>query len=82
MSELEPTRAESADISPLFQPFKVRGLTLRNRFVMPGMQRYWCADGAPDQRLRDSYRRRAAGGAACGLSGLIDASTPVRGPAT
>ena len=56
MTELEesPTEAVDHDITPLLQPLQVRGLRLRNRFVMPGMQRYWCADGAPDRRLRES----------------------------
>ena len=39
--------AADYDITPLLQPLAIRGMRLRNRFVMPGMQRYWCADGAP-----------------------------------
>jgi 2,4-dienoyl-CoA reductase-like NADH-dependent reductase (Old Yellow Enzyme family) len=35
---------------------------------MPGMQRYWCVDGAPDNRLRDYYRRRVLGGASLVIS--------------
>ncbi len=35
---------------------------------MPGMQRYWCVDGAPDLRLREYYRRRVLGGAALVIS--------------
>jgi hypothetical protein len=27
------------DLAPLFTPFAINGLTLPNRFVMPGMQR-------------------------------------------
>jgi 2,4-dienoyl-CoA reductase-like NADH-dependent reductase (Old Yellow Enzyme family) len=70
LDEFTDPAAEAAgyDITPLLQPFQVRGLTLRNRFVMPGMQRYWCADGAPDQRLREYYRRRVLGGAALVIS--------------
>jgi 2,4-dienoyl-CoA reductase-like NADH-dependent reductase (Old Yellow Enzyme family) len=56
------------DVAPLLQPLQVRGLRLRNRFVMPGMQRYWCADGAPDQRLSEYYRRRVLGGSALVIS--------------
>ncbi len=48
----------------MFQPIGVGPLTLRNRFVMPGMQREWCVDGAPTPRLAEYYRRRAAGGTA------------------
>jgi 2,4-dienoyl-CoA reductase-like NADH-dependent reductase (Old Yellow Enzyme family) len=52
------------DFSPLFQPLTVNGLTLANRFVMPGMQRQWCEDGRPLPRLAQYYRRRAEGGVA------------------
>ena len=31
----------------LFTPFTVGAVTLRNRFVMPGMQRGWVDAGAP-----------------------------------
>jgi len=57
VTELDESPAGTADydITPLLQPLQVRGLRLRNRFVMPGMQRYWCVDGAPDHRLREYY---------------------------
>ena len=54
--------AAGYDLTPLLQPLDIRHLRLRSRFVMPGMQRGWCVDGAPDQRLRDYYRRRILGG--------------------
>lgn len=50
------------DFGPLFQPFTIKGLTLPNRFVMPGMQRMWCEDGRPLPRLAQYYRRRVEGG--------------------
>ena len=70
MTEPEEPQAEAADydIMPLLQPLQVRGLQLRNRFVMPGMQRYWCVDGAPDQRLCEYYRRRVLGGVSLVIS--------------
>src|SRR3984885_9005002 len=70
VSELEEsvTPAADYDITPLLQPLRIRGLQLRNRFVMPGMQRYWCVDGAPDHRLREYYRRRVLGGASLVIS--------------
>jgi 2,4-dienoyl-CoA reductase-like NADH-dependent reductase (Old Yellow Enzyme family) len=43
----------------LFTPYKVGAHTLRNRFVMPGMQRGWVENGAPLPELADYYRRRA-----------------------
>jgi len=70
VTELDESPAETADydITPLLQPLQVRGLRLRNRFVMPGMQRYWCVDGAPDHRLREYYRRRVLGGTSLVIS--------------
>lgn len=54
--------AEPLDVSPLFTPFSIRGVTLPNRFVMPGMQRGWCHDGKPDPKMAEYYRRRVEGG--------------------
>jgi len=50
------------DLSPLFQPFQLGPLTLPNRFVLPGMQRQWCENGAPLPKLGDYYRRCVEGG--------------------
>ena len=71
------------DITPLLAPLRIGSLELKNRFVMPGMQRHWCVDGAPDQRLREYYRRRALGGTAlvvceaCAVDHPSAASNPV-----
>lgn len=51
-------------LGALFSPVRVGRTTLRNRFVMPGMQRGWCESGAPLPRLAEYYRRRAAAGTA------------------
>ncbi|MBO9602746.1 MAG: 12-oxophytodienoate reductase [Novosphingobium sp.] len=50
------------DIEPLFAPIALGGTILPNRFVLPGMQRGWCSDGAPTHLLTEYYRRRIAGG--------------------
>jgi len=50
------------DPSPLFAPFTIKGITLPNRIVMPGMQRMWCDEGVPQPRLADYYRARVEGG--------------------
>jgi len=47
---------------PLFAPLTLRGLTLRNRFVMPAMQRGFMDDGAPTAQMVEYLRRCAAGG--------------------
>lgn len=52
------------DPAPLFTPFRLGGVTLANRFIMPGMQRSWCEDGAPLPILGEYYRRRVEGGVA------------------
>ncbi|HEY0341715.1 MAG TPA: hypothetical protein VGC34_12970 [Steroidobacteraceae bacterium] len=50
------------DLEPLFQPLAIRHITLRNRFVMPGMQRGFMDDGAPTPKMVAYMRRCAAGG--------------------
>src|SRR5204862_7411155 len=45
----EPSKQAMAhlNLEPLFTPFAIKGITLPNRFVMPGMQRQWCDNGVP-----------------------------------
>ncbi len=50
-------------LDPLFRPLTIGKLTLRNRFVMPGMQRGFMSDGAPTAKMVAYMRRCAAGGA-------------------
>jgi 2,4-dienoyl-CoA reductase-like NADH-dependent reductase (Old Yellow Enzyme family) len=50
------------DLTDLFSPFAFGRLQLSNRFVMPGMQRGNCEEGAPTREMIEYYRRRAAGG--------------------
>ncbi len=52
----------SADLSPLFEPVEIAGLSLPNRLVMAPMSRYFCQDGIPHQGVADYYRRRVEGG--------------------
>jgi 2,4-dienoyl-CoA reductase-like NADH-dependent reductase (Old Yellow Enzyme family) len=53
------------DTSPLFQPFKLRGLTLNNRLVMAPMTRAHSPGGVPNAANVGYYERRA--GADVGL---------------
>lgn len=64
MTEVQEARASAAgyDITPLLRPLQIGPLRLRNRFVMPGMQRAWTVDGAPTDKMRDYYGQRALGG--------------------
>jgi len=50
------------NLEPLFEPFQVNKLILRNRFVMPPMQRGFVDNGAPTQDVVDLYGRCARGG--------------------
>jgi 2,4-dienoyl-CoA reductase-like NADH-dependent reductase (Old Yellow Enzyme family) len=76
------------DFAPLFEPFAVKGLTLANRFVMPGMQRMWCENGRPLPRLAQYYRRRVEGGVglviteSCAVDHPSSTQTPMFGRIT
>jgi 2,4-dienoyl-CoA reductase-like NADH-dependent reductase (Old Yellow Enzyme family) len=61
-SQLSSRRALSQELDILFTPLTIRNMTLRNRFVMPGMQRGFMNDGAPTPRMVEYMRRCAAGG--------------------
>ena len=52
----------SPELDILFTPLRVGSLVLRNRFVMPGMQRGFMSDGAPTPKMVEYMRRCAAGG--------------------
>jgi 2,4-dienoyl-CoA reductase-like NADH-dependent reductase (Old Yellow Enzyme family) len=52
------------DLAPLFEPFQVGRLRLRNRFVLPAMQMGFVEKCGPSQRMIDYLRARAEGGTA------------------
>jgi 2,4-dienoyl-CoA reductase-like NADH-dependent reductase (Old Yellow Enzyme family) len=64
-------------VAPLFSPFDVKSLRLRNRFAMAPMTRMRSPGGVPNSENVEYYRRRAAGGT--GL--IVTEGTYVRGPA-
>jgi anthraniloyl-CoA monooxygenase len=49
---------------PMFTPFKIRGLTLKNRVVMSPMAMYSCLNGTPDDFYLIHLGSHAHGGAA------------------
>jgi 2,4-dienoyl-CoA reductase-like NADH-dependent reductase (Old Yellow Enzyme family) len=51
------------ELDPLFEQVDIRGMRLRNRLVMPGMQRGFMQDGSPTPQMVAYMRRCAAGGA-------------------
>lgn len=54
-------KLESA-VAPLFEPFELGGLKLRNRIVMAPMTRGMSEGGVPGPDVAEYYARRAAGG--------------------
>ena len=52
-------------MQPLFSPFTLRGIQLKNRIVMPGLASFLIGDdGSVSDATIEHYRRRAAGGPA------------------
>jgi 2,4-dienoyl-CoA reductase-like NADH-dependent reductase (Old Yellow Enzyme family) len=49
----------AASIEPLFEPFALRGVTFRNRFIMSPMTRTASPGGVPGENVAAYYRRRA-----------------------
>ncbi|BES73787.1 NADH:flavin oxidoreductase [Marinobacter nanhaiticus D15-8W] len=67
----------SVNLGPLFEPFEINDLTLRNRVAMAPMTRNFSPGNVPGDNVVDYYRRRAEGGV--GL--LITEGTTVNHPA-
>lgn len=59
------TEMRSRSPEPLFKPYSLKSLNLKNRIVMAPMTRYFSPTGAPGDDVARYYRRRAEGG--CGL---------------
>lgn len=51
-----------ADLGPMFEPFRLGRLSMRNRFAMAPMTRQHAPGGVPSDAVIEYYRRRAAGG--------------------
>jgi anthraniloyl-CoA monooxygenase len=63
---------------PMFQPFRLRGMTLANRVVVSPMCQYSAADGAPNDWHLVHYGARAIGGAALLFTEMTDVSAEAR----
>ncbi len=48
-----------SSLDPLFKPFKLKSLALKNRIVMAPMTRSFAPEGVPDANIAAYYRRRA-----------------------
>ncbi len=65
------------NLGPMFEPFNVHNLTLRNRVAMAPMTRSFSPNGVPGENVVAYYRRRAEAGV--GL--IITEGTTVNHPA-
>ena len=64
------------DLEPLFQPFVLKGLTLKSRFIMPAMNRGWTEDGVPSDRYGPYYAERVRRGVALVITGACPIDHP------
>ncbi|MGE0280428.1 MAG: bifunctional salicylyl-CoA 5-hydroxylase/oxidoreductase [Rhizobiaceae bacterium] len=59
-----PAQPNGKPVPPMFTPYSIRGLTLKNRIVMSPMAMYSATDGLPDDFHLVHIGARAMGGAA------------------
>ena len=64
--------------SPMFQPFRLRGMTLENRVVVSPMCQYSADDGLPTDWHLVHYGSRAIGGAGLMFTEMTDVSEDAR----
>jgi anthraniloyl-CoA monooxygenase len=72
-----PTAAEPP-VPPMFTPYSVRGLRLRNRVVVSPMAQYSCVDGVPGEFHLVHLGARALGGAAMVVAEMTCTSPDAR----
>jgi len=65
-------------LPPMFTPFKLRGLTLKNRVVVSPMAQYSCVDGTPDDYYLVHLGSRAHGGAGLVFTEMVCVSPDAR----
>ena len=65
-------------LAPMFQPFRLRGLTLENRVVVSPMCQYSSRDGMPADWHLVHYGSRAIGGAGLMFTEMTDVSEQAR----
>ncbi|MBB4614240.1 oxidoreductase [Novosphingobium taihuense] len=66
----------NSDLSPLFEPLTIRGMTIANRFTMAPMTRSFCPDNLPGDDVVDYYARRADGGTGLLITEAIGTDHP------
>jgi anthraniloyl-CoA monooxygenase len=70
--------ADGTPVPPMFQPFRLRGLTLANRIVVSPMCQYSCVDGQPDDWQLVHLGSRALGGAGLVMTEATHVSAQAR----
>src|SRR5712692_7769084 len=69
---------EMRPAAPMFQPLRLRGMTLANRVVVSPMCQYSAANGLPDDWHLVHYGSRAVGGAGLMFTEMTCVSAPAR----
>jgi anthraniloyl-CoA monooxygenase len=72
------SRESKRPLPPMFQPFRLRRLTLDNRVVVSPMCQYSAADGLPNDWHLVHYGARAIGGAGLMFTEMTDVSEQAR----
>lgn len=70
--------AHPGPLPPMFMPFRVRGLTLKNRVVVSPMAMYSCVDGVPGDFHLAHLGARALGGAGLVMAEMTCVSPDAR----
>ena len=65
-------------LPPMFTPFTLRGVTLRNRVVVSPMAQYSCVDGTPDDYYLVHLGSRAHGGAGLVFTEMVCVAADAR----
>ncbi|HEY2968257.1 MAG TPA: bifunctional salicylyl-CoA 5-hydroxylase/oxidoreductase [Casimicrobiaceae bacterium] len=65
-------------VPPMFTPFKLRGVTLKNRVVVSPMAQYSCVDGTPDDYYLVHIGSRAHGGAGLVFTEMVCVAADAR----
>jgi anthraniloyl-CoA monooxygenase len=72
----QPRRPDATP--PMFQPFRLRGLELKNRVIVSAMDMYSAADGTPDDFHLVHIGAKALGGAALVMTEMVCVSVDGR----
>jgi anthraniloyl-CoA monooxygenase len=76
--DAQPPRADAATTPPMFQPFRLRDLELKNRVVVSAMDMYSAVDGVPNDFHLVNTGSKALGGAALVMTEMVCVSATGR----